>query len=130
MTDLTAPALVAQALHFHAPHKSTPARPPSSQLVWTVAEVVNLAPYPESVPINHLVTVAGTPLAEPPDLEPLEFVRTIAVARIPMPRARGQFHFLWQKTPHHRQPRCGRLRGDAVAPGFAHRTPRFPQLKA
>ena len=40
------------------------------------------------MPINHLVKVAGTPLAEQPDLDPLEFVRTIAVARITMPRAR------------------------------------------
>jgi biotin synthase len=54
-----------------------------------VAQLANLAPdYPESVPINHLVKVAGTPLADQPDLDPLEFVRTIAVARITMPRAR------------------------------------------
>ncbi len=54
-----------------------------------VAQLANLSPaYPESVPINHLVKVAGTPLAEQPDLDPLEFVRTIAVARITMPRAR------------------------------------------
>lgn len=53
-----------------------------------IAELANLAPYPESVPINHLVKVAGTPLAEQPDLDPLEFVRTVAVARITMPRAR------------------------------------------
>ncbi|MBD3894051.1 biotin synthase BioB [Hydrogenophaga sp.] len=54
-----------------------------------VAELANLTPaYPESVPINHLVKVPGTPLAEQPDLDPLEFVRTIAVARITMPLAR------------------------------------------
>ena len=53
-----------------------------------IAELANLAPYPESVPINHLVKVAGTPLAEQPDLDPLEFVRTVAVARITMPKAR------------------------------------------
>ncbi len=54
-----------------------------------VAELANLLPdYPESVPINHLVKVPGTPLADQPDLDPLEFVRTIAVARITMPRAR------------------------------------------
>jgi biotin synthase len=53
-----------------------------------IAELANLAPYPESVPINHLVKVAGTPLADEPDLDPLEFVRTIAVARITMPLAR------------------------------------------
>ncbi|QRR36226.1 biotin synthase BioB [Hydrogenophaga sp. YM1] len=54
-----------------------------------IAQLANLSPdYPESVPINHLVKVAGTPLADQPDLDPLEFVRTIAVARITMPRAR------------------------------------------
>jgi biotin synthase len=53
-----------------------------------IAELANLSPYPESVPINHLVKVAGTPLADQPDLDPLEFVRTIAVARITMPMAR------------------------------------------
>ena len=53
-----------------------------------IAELANLAPYPESVPINHLVKVEGTPLADQPDLDPLEFVRTIAVARITMPKAR------------------------------------------
>ena len=53
-----------------------------------IAELANLAPYPESVPINHLVKVEGTPLADQPDLDPLEFVRTIAVARITMPLAR------------------------------------------
>jgi len=54
-----------------------------------VAQLANLSPdYPESVPINHLVKVEGTPLANQPDLDPLEFVRTIAVARITMPRAR------------------------------------------
>lgn len=53
-----------------------------------IAQLANLDPYPESVPINHLVKVAGTPLADQPDLDPLEFVRTIAAARITMPRAR------------------------------------------
>ena len=40
------------------------------------------------MPINHLVKVEGTPLANQPYLDPLEFVRTIAVARITMPKAR------------------------------------------
>ncbi len=53
-----------------------------------LVQLANLDPYPESVPINNLVRVAGTPLAEQPPLDPLEFVRTIAVARILMPRAR------------------------------------------
>jgi biotin synthase len=53
-----------------------------------VAQVANLDPYPESVPINHLVQVPGTPLYGQDPLDPLEFVRTIAVARITMPKAR------------------------------------------
>lgn len=52
-----------------------------------VAQLANMDPYPESVPVNSLVKVAGTPLADEPDLDPFEFVRTIAVARITMPRA-------------------------------------------
>jgi len=51
-----------------------------------VLELANLNPQPESVPINMLVKVPGTPLAVASgDLDPLEFVRTIAVARITMP---------------------------------------------
>jgi biotin synthase len=53
-----------------------------------VAQLANLDPSPESVPINHLVRVKGTPLADEAPLDPFEFVRTIAVARITMPRAR------------------------------------------
>ena len=53
-----------------------------------ISQLANLNPYPESVPINHLVAVEGTPLAEQEALDPLEFVRTIAVARITMPKAR------------------------------------------
>ena len=53
-----------------------------------IAQLANLQPHPESVPINHLVKVPGTPLADQPDLDPIEFVRTIAVARITMPTAR------------------------------------------
>jgi len=53
-----------------------------------VAQLANLEPYPESVPINELVQVEGTPLHGTAKLDPLEFVRTIAVARITMPKAR------------------------------------------
>jgi biotin synthase len=53
-----------------------------------IAQLANLNPYPESVPINHLVQVEGTPLHGLDRLDPLEFVRTIAVARITMPKAR------------------------------------------
>ncbi|MGB7483914.1 MAG: biotin synthase BioB [Castellaniella sp.] len=52
-----------------------------------IAALARLDPYPESVPINQLVKAPGTPLADAPDLDPIEFVRTIAVTRIVMPRA-------------------------------------------
>jgi biotin synthase len=60
-----------------------------AQRAGLVAQLANLEPsYPESVPVNNLVRVAGTPLADAPPLDPLEFVRVIAVARITMPTAR------------------------------------------
>ena len=49
--------------------------------------LANLTPQPESVPINNLVKVAGTPLAEQEDIDPFDFVRTVAVARILMPKS-------------------------------------------
>ncbi len=55
-----------------------------------VGMIVSLATLPEhpgSVPINRLVRVAGTPLAHSDDIDDLDFVRTIAVARITMPKA-------------------------------------------
>jgi biotin synthase len=62
-----------------------------AQRAGLVAQLASLDPYPESVPINHLVQVAGTPLHDRfggrDTLDPFEFVRTIAVARITMPRA-------------------------------------------
>ena len=54
------------------------------ELLHTLA---TLAEHPQSVPINQLVQVEGTPLNGIDALDPLEFVRTIAVARILMPRS-------------------------------------------
>jgi len=51
-------------------------------------QLANLPKHPESVPINMLVQVEGTPLAGTEKLDPLEFVKTIAVARIMMPESR------------------------------------------
>jgi biotin synthase len=50
-------------------------------------ELSSLNPHPESVPINLLVRVEGTPLADAPAIDPLEMVRTIATARILMPES-------------------------------------------
>ena len=49
--------------------------------------LANLEQHPESVPINQLVAVPGTPLAGQAPIDPFDFVRTIAVARILMPRS-------------------------------------------
>jgi biotin synthase len=59
----------------------------SAQRAGLLAQLANLDPYPESVPINNLVQVEGTPLYGTEPIDPFEFVRTVAVARITMPRA-------------------------------------------
>lgn len=53
-----------------------------------LVELATLDPHPESVPINALVRVEGTPLAALPPIDPLELVRMVATARIAMPEAR------------------------------------------
>ncbi|WP_326532915.1 biotin synthase BioB [Pseudorhodoferax sp.] len=58
-----------------------------TQRAGLVAQLANLNPPPDSVPINNLIQVEGTPLAGAEALDPFEFVRTIAVARITMPRS-------------------------------------------
>ena len=52
-----------------------------------IAQLANLDPQPESVPINNLAQVEGTPLYGTDKLDPLEYVRAIAVARITMPKS-------------------------------------------
>ena len=52
-----------------------------------LVQLANLERHPESVPINMLVKVEGTPLDSVKDLEPFEFIRTIAIARIMMPKS-------------------------------------------
>jgi biotin synthase len=51
-------------------------------------ELAALRPHPESVPINALVRIEGTPLADLPPIDPLELVRMVAVARLMMPTSR------------------------------------------
>jgi len=60
----------------------------ASDRVGLLQQLATLKPHPESVPINMLVRVEGTPLASMPPLNPLEMVRAIATARILMPRSR------------------------------------------
>ena len=58
-----------------------------SDRIGLLLQLANMPRHPESVPINMLVRVAGTPLADQADLDPFDFIRTIAVARILMPES-------------------------------------------
>jgi biotin synthase len=71
-----------------------------------IAELAALDPAPESVPINLLVKIPGTPLAEGPALEPLEFVRTVAVARICLPTSMVRLSAGRTQMPDHLQALC------------------------
>ncbi len=59
----------------------------ASDRVGLLLQLANMVQHPESVPINQLVRVEGTPLAQEEDLDPFDFIRTIAVARILMPKS-------------------------------------------
>jgi biotin synthase len=71
-----------------------------------IAQLAALDPAPESVPINLLVRIPGTPLSELPALEPIEFVRTIAVARICMPTSMVRLSAGRQEMPDYLQAMC------------------------
>ena len=71
-----------------------------------IAELAALDPPPESVPINLLVHIPGTPLSEKPQLDPIEFVRTIAVARIAMPTSFVRLSAGRSAMPDHLQALC------------------------
>ena len=58
-----------------------------SARIGLLTELASMEPHPESVPINHLVGVANTPLGDSEPLDGIDFVRTIATARILMPKS-------------------------------------------
>ena len=71
-----------------------------------IVQLANLDPYPESVPINNLVQVEGTPLAGTQRLDPFEFVRMIAIARICMPGAMVRLSAGREEMPESLQSLC------------------------
>ncbi len=71
-----------------------------------LAELVALDPPPESVPINLLVHIPGTPLSAAPALDPIEFVRTVAVARIVLPASFVRLSAGRQQMPDSLQVLC------------------------
>jgi biotin synthase len=95
-----------------------------------IARLANLSPYPESVPINHLVPVAGTPLADQPPMDPLEFVRTIAVARITMPKARVRLSAGRQELGRAVQAMCFQAGANSIFYGDKLLTTENPEANA
>jgi biotin synthase len=71
-----------------------------------LAELAALDPHPESVPLNMLVHIPGTPLSDVPALDPIEFVRTIAVARIVLPTSLVRLSAGRQQMPEALQALC------------------------
>src|SRR5260370_9394048 len=75
-----------------------------------IAQLANLDPYPESVPINSLVQVEGTPLHAQfggvAAIDPIEFVRTIPAARITMPKAMVRLSAVPRELAAADQPLC------------------------
>lgn len=71
-----------------------------------IASLANLDPQPESVPINQLVKVEGTPMMEAEELDWTEFVRTVAVARITMPNSYVRLSAGRHKMPEAIQALC------------------------
>ncbi|MDE2089382.1 MAG: biotin synthase BioB [Gammaproteobacteria bacterium] len=71
-----------------------------------LAELAALDPPPESVPINLLVHIPGTPLSNKPTLDPIEFVRTIAVARLAMPTSFVRLSAGRRQMPDYLQALC------------------------
>ena len=71
-----------------------------------IAQLAALNPAPESVPINLLVRIPGTPMSDLPALDPIEFVRTIAVARICMPTSMVRLSAGRQEMPDYLQALC------------------------
>ncbi|MBI5612087.1 MAG: biotin synthase BioB [Gammaproteobacteria bacterium] len=71
-----------------------------------IAQLAALDPPPESVPINLLVRIPGTPLSDIPALDPIEFVRTVAVARICLPTSMVRLSAGRQEMPEYLQALC------------------------
>jgi biotin synthase len=74
----------------------------------------NLDPHPESVPINALVAVPGTPLQDCPPVDPLDLVRTVATARILMPKSRVRLSAGREQLTREAQILCLLVGGDSI----------------
>ena len=101
-----------------------------TQRAGLVAQLANLNPPPESVPINNLVQVEGTPLAGTAELDPFEFVRTIAVARITMPTSMVRLSAGREAMPESLQALCFLAGANSIFYGDKLLTTGNPQADA
>jgi biotin synthase len=95
-----------------------------------IAQLAGMDPYPESVPINNLVQVPGTPLHGAQALDPFEFVRTIACARITMPRAMVRLSAGRQEMPDAIQALCFHAGANSIFYGEKLLTTGNPDVEA
>ncbi len=92
--------------------------------------LANLDPHPESVPINALVAVEGTPLEDQPAVDPLELVRMVATARILMPRSRVRLSAGREQLSREAQILCLQAGADSIFYGDTLLTTGNPDVQA
>lgn len=89
-----------------------------------------LDPHPESVPINALVAVEGTPLEAQPSIDPLELVRMVAVARILMPQSRVRLSAGREQLNREAQILCLQAGADSIFYGDSLLTTSNPAVES
>lgn len=101
-----------------------------SDRVGLLTTLANLPDHPESVPINMLVKVEGTPLDQQADLEPFDFIRTIAVARIMMPTSHVRLSAGRQQMNEQMQAMCFMAGANSIFYGEKLLTTENPEADA
>jgi len=92
--------------------------------------LASLEPHPESVPINALVAVEGTPLEQQPPVDPLELVRMVATARILMPHSRVRLSAGREQLSREAQILCLQAGADSIFYGDTLLTTSNPAVEA
>ncbi len=92
--------------------------------------LANMDPHPESVPINALVAVEGTPLEDMPSVDPLEMVRMVAAARILMPFSRVRLSAGREQLGEEAQVLCFLAGADSIFYGDTLLTTSNPEVKS
>jgi len=98
--------------------------------VGLLTQLATLPAHPDSVPINQLVKIAGTPLGDVDDLDPFEFVRTIAVARILMPKSMVRLSAGRENMPESQQALCFLAGANSIFYGEKLLTTANPEAEA